>query len=96
MNKKDELALKEIADHYGPCLQGLQSIEEMAELTQALLKLFREPPNENERIYDVIEEIADVGIMLKQLTYLYDCKDEVNIMEQIKIARQLERIKDES
>lgn len=96
MNKKDELALKKIADHDGPCFQGLQSIEEMAELTQALLKLFREPHNENERIYDVIKEIADVEIMLKQLTYLYDCKDEVNIMEQIKIARKIERIKDES
>lgn len=45
----------------------------------------------------IVEEIADVMVMLKQFQYWYDIEDEQikNIME-IKINRQLERIEKET
>lgn len=43
MNKNDKLALKEIADHYGVAKQNIKCIEEMAELTQVLSKIYNNP-----------------------------------------------------
>lgn len=44
----------------------------------------------------IVEEIADVTVMLKQFQYYYDISDEEieNIMD-FKIERQLERIEEE-
>ena len=95
MNKNDKLALKEIADHYGLRTQSLKLIEEMAELTQSLSKLLINP-YDGSIVENVEEEIADVNVMLKQLIYLCGIGDEVNEIMHQKIARQLERIKDES
>ena len=95
MNKSDKLALKEIADHYGLRTQSLKLIEEMAELTQSLSKLLIDP-YDGSIVENVEEEIADVNVMLKQLIYLCGIGDEVNEIMHQKIARQLERIKNES
>lgn len=95
MNKNDKLALKEIADHYGVAKQNIKCIEEMAELTQVLSKIYNNPFC-GEMYEYIAQEIADVSIMLKQLIYLYRCKGEVNEIMHQKIARQLERIKNES
>lgn len=95
MNKNDKLALKDIADHYGLRVQSLKLIEEMAELTQSLSKLLIDPYDEGID-ENVEEEVADVNIMLKQLIYLCSIEGEVNEIMHQKIARQLERIKDES
>ena len=95
MNKNDKLALKDIADHYGLRAQSLKLIEEMAELTQSLSKLLIDPYGEGID-ENVEEEIADVNIMLKQLIYLCGIGDEVNEIMHQKIARQLERMKNES
>lgn len=62
-----------------------KTIEECAELIQALVKL--------ESRENTIEEIADVQIMLKQMLYLLDCEKEVEKVMEYKINRQLERIK---
>ena len=64
-----------------------KTIEECAELIQALVKL--------ESRENTIEEIADVQIMLKQMLYLLDCEKEVEKVMEYKINRQLERIKEE-
>lgn len=107
MNKE---AIQKIAKHYGYDAQSRQCIEEMAELTQAINKYYRDrsleydnkypfyPPNEylpkDFRTYDnLIEEIADVQIMLWQLEYLLNA-DVEPVIEQ-KISRQLERIERE-
>lgn len=103
MNKE---AIQKIARHYGYDAQNRQCIEEMAELTQAINKMWRaknnavNAANEIEKMrYDAIflnkkknlvEEIADVQIMLWQLEYLLNA-DVEPIIEQ-KISRQLERI----
>lgn len=79
-------SIRYIAEHYGLEPQKLKAIEEMAELTKALLKDDKE---------NIIEEIADVKIMVAQLEHLYDAKDEVEWMMHKKIKRQIGRIEGE-
>jgi hypothetical protein len=83
--------LRNIAEHYGLRVQMRQLIEEMAELTQVICKSER---------YDLdtvrehlVEEVADVEVVLEQVIYLLGD----NRIEQIraeKIARQKRRIED--
>lgn len=83
--------LQQIAEHYGLRVQMRQLIEEMAELTQVICKAER---------YDLdtvrehlVEEVADVQVVLDQVVYLLGD----NRIEQIraeKIARQKRRIED--
>lgn len=40
----------------------------------------------------VIEEMADVELMLEQLKYLLDCDSEIQKIKKQKIERQLDRI----
>ena len=83
--------LRNIAEHYGLRVQMRQLIEEMAELTQVICKAER---------YDLdtvrehlVEEVADVEVVLEQVIYLLGD----NRIEQIraeKIAWQKRRIED--
>ena len=93
--------IKKIADTYGYDAQSRQCIEEMAELTQAINKFWRkdlkcgklttlEVPSGSPQELSIIEEIADVQIMLWQMAYLLNA-DVIPIIEQ-KLDRQLERI----
>ena len=96
-------AIKKIADTYGYDAQSRQLIEEMAELTVAVNKFYRNigKPNAKTKvslkaqyfITSIIEEIADVIIMLEQMKYLLQISNEEidEIIEQ-KLNRQLERI----
>lgn len=99
-----------IAKHYGYEAQSRQLIEEMAELTQALNKLWRaghvhlngsyEGYEQCESIEicrtDVIGEMADVKICLEQLAYFIDvAPEEIQQDMEIKINRQLERMERE-
>lgn len=94
--------IKIIAEHYGYDAQSRQCIEEMAELTQAINKWWRVCGNGQrteesiaECRYNLVEEIADVQIMLYQLGYLLDSRLEVSEIITKKLDRQLERIKRE-
>lgn len=93
--------IKKIADTYGYDAQSRQCIEEMAELAQAINKFWRkdlkcgklttlEVPIGSPQELSIIEEIADVQIMLWQMAYLLNA-DVTPIIEQ-KLDRQLERI----
>lgn len=75
--------LKMIADHYGYDHQALKLVEEMAELTQALLK--------GDSVH-IAEEMADVEIMMEQLRYFHANEAEIKIIREQKIARQLARM----
>lgn len=100
MNEAEKIKI--IADHYGYDAQSRQCIEEMAELTQAINKWWRVCGNGQrteesiaECRYNLVEEIADVQIMLYQLGYLLDSRLEVSEIITKKLDRQLERIKGE-
>ena len=97
-------AIVKIAENYGYDAQSRQLIEEMAELTQAINKYWRKQLEcgkrtpfatkpDNEEWKNIVEEIADVTIMLEQIKYLLSISDTdiERIIEQ-KLNRQLERI----
>lgn len=66
---------KDAVDKWGKDAQLNMVIEECAELIQAITKLKR---HENEKtIQNVIEEAADVGIMLAQITIIFECGQDI-------------------
>ena len=79
MNKVLELALAT----YGFDMQRLIAIEEMSELTKELVKEKRGQDN----LENIIEEIADVEIMLTQLKIHYGIKEDVQYEVNEKVAR---------
>lgn len=98
MTDEQKAKCHEIADHYGEEHQMLKAVEEMAELTQAIIKYLDDPAEWNA----LIEELADVLIMVEQLDYLtqkwvaplgYEhYLSDVGHRISIKINRQLERM----
>lgn len=75
-----------IADHYELENQTVKAMEELAELIQALSKGERK---------NILEEMADVCVMLEQLMYFYDIgKAELEAVMNIKMDRQLHRMKE--
>lgn len=75
-----------IADYYDLENQTVKAMEEMAELIQALSKKNRK---------NILEEMADVCVMLEQIMYFYDIgKAELETVMDIKMDRQLHRMKE--
>lgn len=74
---KNRLYRKAI-DKWGPDLQISKTIEELAELTIALVN------TDSQKIH---EEMADVEIMLEQLKITFGCRDEVKIQKISKLMR---------
>ena len=94
IQKKTELIEQDkrfqIAKHYGLDGQLGQLIEEMAELTQAICKRNRGHNN------NIVEEIADVRLVLNQVIFLLGCEKDVQEIENQKIERQIERMVEEN
>lgn len=96
--------IETIAEHYGFEAQTRQLFEEMAELIVAINKLHRFRQEKDESVRDciqeqhlkdnVIEELADVQIMLWQMQSFFRPLDVAPVIEQ-KITRQLKRIEKE-
>lgn len=87
----DRTKLKIIIEKYGKEPQVDMCIEEMSELTKALLKERRGKGN----IKDIAEEIADVQIMLEQMKWIFEIEDdEINEIIDYKLNRTLERIRE--
>lgn len=76
--------LKYIANHYGLEHQLGKCKEELGELIKAVDSLDEKA---------IVEEIADVEIMLSQIKYLRDIPNEqIDVIKKYKIQRQLQRI----
>jgi NTP pyrophosphatase (non-canonical NTP hydrolase) len=85
--------LTDAVKKYGVTNQMLMAVEEAAELIQAINKYFR-CDGKNEAITtDLRGEIADMRIMLDQLTIIFG-GPELMVIEQIKVDRLSKRIKD--
>ena len=81
--------LSRIAEHYGLRVQMRQLVEEMAELTQVICKSER---YDLETVRDhLVEEVADVDIVLSQVKYLLG-DSEFDKIKYEKIKRQIQRI----
>ena len=97
-----EQKIQYIADHYGYEPQSRELIEEMAELTVAINKAWRKTLDTVDKIPNmddeecIVEEIADVKIMITQIEYLLGVSAmELDNMVNQKLDRQIERIKTE-
>lgn len=77
--------IRYIADHYGKENQMKKCVEECAELIQGLCKKDYE---------NVVEEMADVEIMIEQIKYLFLCGEDVAKIKEQKIDRQIKRIEE--
>lgn len=81
---------KEAVKVFGKEQQTMMFIEECGELFQAISKHRRGFGSKD----NIIEEIADVEIMLEQLKYVYKCHREVNQMKNKKIIRLCSRLEE--
>ena len=80
--------LSAIVEIYGADHQQDKAIEECSELIQAICK-YKESLD---HVENIVDEIADVEIMLNQLKIIFECTGEVEDRIEFKINRQLERI----
>lgn len=95
--------IQTIADHYGFRKQSMMMMEECSELQKAICKWHREydgsfksESSDCQERTDIIEELADVIIMAKQLTYLLSAEDEISERIEFKLDRQLRRMEEEN
>lgn len=84
----ESIVLNRAIEVYGVGNQIDQAEQEMIELLDAL-KHRRRP----DRITNVYEEIADVGIMLDQLKLIFHCEEIVSNIRAQKLARLEQRMK---
>lgn len=102
MTVKRKCECEQIRKHYGIESQKLILMEECAELIQAVSKLTRaenngKPFEKIQAAVDMVEEIADVQIMIEQVLkhYFKDGDSRVNYFIDEKLIRQLGRIESE-
>lgn len=90
MNKLNEF-LRYVIDRFTPAHQLDIAIEEMSELTKEICKYKRGFDNRE----NIIEEMADVFIMLRQLKLIFNVTDkELHNAEVAKIKRLREHVKE--
>lgn len=89
--QKKEVLIRAV-ETYGINSQIRMAIEEMAELIKALCKFERVDlgPESDKAVGNVIEEIADVQIMLDQLRIIF--KSDAKAVEDVKLIRLAGRI----
>lgn len=71
--------------HYGMTMQMIVAIEEMSELTKVIIKDFRNVDGARDQI---VEEMADVYIMLAQLEIIFEAQNDLYEI----VDRKLERL----
>ena len=90
MTKEERVIFTDAIQTFGKNTQIVVAIEEMSELTKALTKKLRGSQNLN----SIIEEIADVEIMLDQLKLMSCVFTDVKNERDFKVQRLAERIKE--
>jgi len=76
---------KQAFERWGTEPQYLQAIEEMAELTQLLVRMQRE--NRKVTYLELSKEIADVNILMEQLTQMHDIEKLVAEQEENQLKK---------
>ena len=94
MNKEEKKFFKKSILHFGTDVQMTMCIEECAELIQAISKFKRGKKN---AIDNLLEEIADVQIMLDQMKLMFDNNDErISLIRTQKLNRLKSIIDDQN
>ncbi len=89
MDWEDEKILHKAIDKWGIELQHLMTIEECAELTKEIIKEFRGKGRGNA----LWEEIADVSIMIDQLTIHHPEVKKIKIKKMLRLKKLVEESK---
>lgn len=86
--------LQQAIDTYGTLAQEEVAVEEMAELTKAIIKRHRakDKGSYDKTMDNIAEEMADVIIMLTQLLMIYENRREVQQAVDEKVQRLAERL----
>lgn len=88
--------LQECVNTYGAEAQVDMAVEEMSELTKALLKYRRKEAQGSKDLEEarenILEEVADVIIMLTQLIMIYGGRDLVQETIENKVDQQIKRL----
>lgn len=79
--------MRDIVEFYGKDMQLNICIEEMSELIKELCKVKRGKPNRD----NIAEEMADVRIIMEQLSIIFDNDADVDKWYRFKIFRLYER-----
>lgn len=82
MTKED--LYQELFNKNGRYVQCLKAIEEACEFSQALAKFL----GEGKGLASLVEETADLKIMIEQMEYIWGISEEVKEMMNVKLARQ--------
>lgn len=86
MKKKD--VYEKAKATWGIDAQVIKSVEELAELQKELCKFL----NDDGTMKNIIEEIADVKVMIEQIELIFECKDKVKLIKKAKIQRLSDRL----
>lgn len=89
-----EKMLKRIADHYGLDHQLLKLAEECSELSAAACRFSAD--RSEDKLDNLLEEAADVLVMLAQISHLLDCETHLQLVAEQKILRQVKRMEAEN
>lgn len=89
--------IKQIADHYKLEHQLKKTLEELSELSQEIRDYLFDYQMKLDDITTcrIVDEIADVKIMLEQLEYLLLLKKEIEERIKFKLDRQISRMTEE-
>jgi len=82
--------LRQAIDKWGVDAQMIIVVEECAELIKAVVKHMRCPTLDTRG--DIIDEMADVSIMIGQLLIIMDCEKEYDGISQVKFERLKRRL----
>lgn len=86
-------SINKIADYFGKSLQTRQAIEESTEFSLACSHILRADRDMSQELGNLIEEVADLEIMLDQIKHLYDINHGlINEIKAAKIERTLHKI----
>ena len=89
--EREGLILGAAIDTWGTEMQIVVAIEEMSELTKALTKYIR-ADDAATIVTNIREEMADVGIMLNQLSLIFGDTTEEEIRKLNRLQRRIEDV----
>ena len=84
---------KRAIERFGEAAQEDVLIEEMSELTKAIIKNRRKPSEKTKR--DILEEMADVQIMLDQMTLIFGDSREFRAEKILRLKNRLDALEEE-
>ena len=90
-NDRQKKMINKILEHHGFENQLFKTVEELSELTTAIVQYYNKGPGES-RLMGVQEEIADVYIMLEQVRKQFMSQCELAELIEHKLERECSRI----